>query len=91
MVFVVAVMYTVLANAPLIFLRLAEINEGEMDAIVRPGPVRDGSITHNRGYQYLNYTKSTKHLLSSFLVCIPSSFQQFVRLPLLSRLILPSF
>lgn len=58
-VFVVAVMYTVLANAPLIFLRLAEINEGEMDAVIKPQYVRDGSINYNRGYQHLNFTKST--------------------------------
>jgi hypothetical protein len=57
-VFVVAVMYTVLANAPLIFLRLAEINEGEMDAVVRPLAVQDGSLAYNRGYQYFNFTKS---------------------------------
>lgn len=61
-VFVVAVMYTVLANAPLIFLRLAEINEGEMDAVIKPQYVRDGSINYNRGYQHLNFTKTLAFL-----------------------------
>lgn len=51
-VFVVALLTTVLAKAPLIFLRLSELTNGEMDAKIAVGDWT--------GYSGLNYTKVGK-------------------------------
>lgn len=54
-VFVVAVMSAILSNAPLIFLRLAELQRGETDAVIHP--IINGNNFYRRGHQYLNFTQ----------------------------------
>lgn len=65
-VFVVAVMSAILSNVPLIFLRLAELQRGETDAVIRP--VVAGNSYYRAGYQYLNFTQGILLKISQFSI-----------------------
>ena len=53
-VFVVALMVSVLSHAPIVFLKLAELESGEIDVYLLP--------QKNTGYEFLNYTLITEKL-----------------------------
>lgn len=56
-VFVVAVLVTLLSKSPLVFLRLSELNNGEMDAAIMAGDWT--------GYEYINYSAFSKEIMAN--------------------------